>query len=334
MYGKDMAHRMLHDNPGATWAIDLHACPPDDKGNVWLLVAKDLCTRFVFTVPLTNKDQRTVIDAIFKEVVSKVGYNIAVMVDQGSEFINEFGNLSFHEYGIQVIIVDRAQAQENGSVERWNRIFVDHFRAALHSRQLTVHQWSTWLHKLTSVYNNTYNPAIGHTPYYRLWHREFQGPLSAFAMLPTRGTLSAADQVRANKLEDDAFKQILRRNYAALQHHLEIYNMLFDSAPKCKSGDLVLLKCADSNSNEQTSNKLRNHAGPFEIVQQESSYSYLICGADREAVPVHPNKLVKYTPSLADLNGTDKLFPSARGAALDRFLHFQETAAGERVEMF
>ena len=318
-YGEDMAQRIIETTVGKTWAVDLHECPLDVTGNRYILVAKDLCSRYVEAVALTNKEAHTVVDAIYKILIIKHGSDIVIMSDQGSEFQNKWADALYRTHGILTRTIKRDTPQENGSVERWNRVFVDHFRAALSSRFILANQWASWLHRLVSIYNNTYNPAIAHTPYYRLYRRHFSGPLSPFALqLETHTTTVQADQWRKQIEEDKIFQNILLRNYQHLQQHLEINSMINHRIPVLHPTQLVLVRLGEANDN-MGKNKLRTHAGPFEVVRQENESSYVVKGADGTEVSIHINKLIKYQPSIADITGTMTLAPSALGAALARW---------------
>ncbi len=87
-----MAQRLVEATPGKTWAVDLHECPVDSEGNKYILVAKDLCTRYVEVAVLKNKDASTVIGALYNSLVLKHGTDIEIVSDQGSEFLNKWAH--------------------------------------------------------------------------------------------------------------------------------------------------------------------------------------------------------------------------------------------------
>jgi hypothetical protein len=318
LYGEDMAQRLVEATPGKTWAVDLHECPGDSDSNKYILVAKDLCTRYVEVAVLKNKDAPTVIGALYHSLILKHGTDIEIVSDQGSEFLNKWAHGLFTSHGIRTHTIKRDTPQENGSVERWNRVFVDHFRAALNARFILATQWAIWLPRLVSIYNNTYSPAIAHTPYFRLYNKPFHGPVAPFTLLPTSESTPEQAHWQAQAEEDRRFQALLLRNYQKHVQHLEIQSLLYHRAPRVHPGQLVLIRTAEPNNNNGQ-NKLRTHAGPFHVVRQDSESTYIVVGADQVEVGIHAHKIVPYRPSIADLAGTAQLAPSAQGAALSRW---------------
>lgn len=313
-----MAQRLVEATPGKTWAVDLHECPVDVEGNRYILVAKDLCTRYVEVAVLKKKDAVTVIGALYHTLILKHGSDIEIVSDQGSEFLNEWAHGLFTCHGIHTHTIKRDTPQENGSVERWNRVFVDHFRAALNAQFILATQWAIWLYRLVSIYNNTYSPAIAHTPYYRLYNKPFHGPVAPFALLSARTVNPEQAYWQERTEEDRRFQALLLRNYQKHVQHLEIQSLLYHRAPRVYPGQLVLIRTAEPNNNNGQ-NKLRTHAGPFHVVRQDSESTYIVHGADQVEVGIHAHKILLYQPSIADLAGTSQLAPSAQGAALSRW---------------
>ena len=100
-------------------------------------------------------------------------------------------------------------------------------------------------------------------------------------------------------------------------------------------GDLVLVRLGETTTSAKHAEaKLRTHAGPFEIIRHDGDSAYVLCGADRVEISIHINKLLRYQPSAADLNGINALAPSAQGAALSRWFAFKEATQQGVTELF
>jgi len=106
-YGTEMAERMYYFRPGRHWAIDLKPIP---KGSTHkftqLLVAMDLCSRFVVVIPLEDKTKEGVTSAIYTHIITRFGAHnqhgsLEFLCDRGSEFINDYKDALFRLYNIQ-----------------------------------------------------------------------------------------------------------------------------------------------------------------------------------------------------------------------------------------
>ncbi len=75
-------------------------------------------------------------------------------------------------------------------------------------------------------------------------------------------------------------------------------------------------------SNGGFGDKLRCHAGPFQVVERVSNAQYKVQGSDRIPVIIHAAKLLKYRLSYADINGQGHLAASAVGAAQARLFRY------------
>ena len=188
-YGSEMAERMHYFNPGIHWAIDLKKIPEDKFASKYLLVAVDLCSRFVIAIPLINKEKEVVAAAIFKDILTVHGGSgkAEFLCDKGSEFINDYADLLFRTFRVTCFSVQERHSSGNGMVERFMQTFNNHFSKAMVDKVLNATEWSSWVVQLVSCYNGHYNPAISNT-------RSYGSPsFSGYSGYYCRGIFSSVD---------------------------------------------------------------------------------------------------------------------------------------------
>ena len=315
LVGGEYATRVIYSQAGKYWAMDLHAMEKDVHGNTHALVIICLTSCFVIFVPLLSKDAETVIRAIELNLVQAFGRDITVMFDLGAEFMNYVSVEMFARLHIKVVTIKRATPQENGKVERWMDTFMSHMAKAINARTMLVSVWGDWGIKFGGIYNHTYNPQVGHTPYFRMYGKELDTRAPGFGISVGNYTTEADNLC----LSDQQMRDLLLTHYSKWRRLAEIDDLLEQRFKRFAVGDLVLIHLAHSNDNAGDT-KLRLHAGPFEVLKHDANSisTYHVCGADRVSTPVHIYKLGTYHPSEADLYGVGKLAASAIGAATNR----------------
>lgn len=322
-YGPQIAERVAYSTIGKHWAVDLKPVVQDKWGYCQLLVMVDLQSRYVITVPLKDKNQSTVVTAIHTNLLLHYS-NVELLSDEGSEFVNKFAHAIFSLYNVTTKTVPTATPHQNGMVERFNYTFYEHFLKAISSDKIDPLEWSQWVLQFTSIYNASYHPAIGNTPYYCLHHRDYDTHLSEWSipMSEARGGERDVPERVSERLSEnqEELRKILYERYYRHKHLMEVRALLSRQPPVLNNGDLVLVYLGDSIS--KSGSKGVVHAGPFQFVRRRSQTTVVIKGADQQEVDVYIYKLVPYFPSNQDLVGQGKLAPSAVGAALARILSY------------
>lgn len=71
------------DRPFSVWEVDLYGpLPCTEHGNKYIFTALDMFSRFLFTLPLPNKDACTVSEALF-QLMTQYGVCDTLISDQG-----------------------------------------------------------------------------------------------------------------------------------------------------------------------------------------------------------------------------------------------------------
>ncbi|SAL97842.1 hypothetical protein [Absidia glauca] len=112
-------HRPIHAMlPGDHWAIDLAGpLPTTERGNNYLLVMIDICTRFVILRPIKNKTAEAVVQAILP-VFCDFGIPINLQSDNGKEFANQVMNRFKQKAGFDHRLITAYHPQANGVAEK------------------------------------------------------------------------------------------------------------------------------------------------------------------------------------------------------------------------
>ena len=96
--------RLASEKPGGLIAIDLLSGLPLSKaGNRYILVITDYATRYDMTIPIPNKEPKTVIQTLFKRWILLIGFPDAIQSDQGSKFTANickdfYNEMCIHKY--------------------------------------------------------------------------------------------------------------------------------------------------------------------------------------------------------------------------------------------
>ena len=154
--------KISSDGPFDLLCVDLLQFQRSSRGNVAVLMAIDHCTKFLFAVPLKNKQAHTVAAALEGQVFSKMlRIPKRVLSDNGPEFrANEFQVL-LDSYHIRHVYSTRYRASGNGAVERSNRTITNMLRGLM---QDEAQSWDGKLDKAVMLYNNSVHSELGVTP--------------------------------------------------------------------------------------------------------------------------------------------------------------------------
>ena len=105
--------------PGDHWAIDL-AGPfaTSHKGNNYLLVMVDICSRFCLLRAIPDKTSLTIADQLIN-IFCDFGLPKILQSDNGKEFVNELVKLFTEKAGIDHRLVTPYHPRANGVAEKW-----------------------------------------------------------------------------------------------------------------------------------------------------------------------------------------------------------------------
>jgi transposase InsO family protein len=103
--------------PGDHWAIDLAGeFEQTHRGNVYILVMVDICTKYVLARPIPDKQSSTIAQALV-EVFCTFGFPKILQSDNGSEFVNELIRFMMDSIKIDHRLISAYHPRANGAAE-------------------------------------------------------------------------------------------------------------------------------------------------------------------------------------------------------------------------
>lgn len=160
----------LPDHPNERLSIDLIGpLPETEDGYQYVLCMVDNFSKWVTAVPLKNKNQGEVADAIFKEWYMTFGLPETIHSDQGTEFVNDLLGRINERLGVGHKVTTPYYPQSNAQVERWNRTLKDSLKIFCNKKSTT---WDKYLYTTCFAYNISLNVTTGFSPYFIMYGRD------------------------------------------------------------------------------------------------------------------------------------------------------------------
>lgn len=128
----------------------------------WLLNGIDVFSKKAYTVPLTDKEEDTVLAGVKKMIKNMSEKPSTIRSDNGSEFINDAFVDWAEKEDITLVNGKPGTPQSQGNVERFNGILkrlIEMYKA-----QFNKYDWHTYVQKLVDSYNRTWQRSIDKAP--------------------------------------------------------------------------------------------------------------------------------------------------------------------------
>ncbi|SAL98505.1 hypothetical protein, partial, partial [Absidia glauca] len=104
--------------PGDHWAIDLAGeFEQTNRGNVYILVMVDICTKFVIIKAIPDKQATTIAESLL-DVFCTFGFPKILQSDNGTEFVNKIIKLMTRSTKIDHRLISAYHPRANGAAER------------------------------------------------------------------------------------------------------------------------------------------------------------------------------------------------------------------------
>ena len=152
-------------SPMEMWAMDIMGpLAYTSGGKRYILVATDLFSRWVETVPLTDQSARTVAKAFIESVILRYGVPQTLLTDQGTNFESQLMKEICDLLGIRKVRTSTFHPRTDGQAERMNRTIKERIAAVGGC-------WEEALPFVTFSINATVNSMTGFTPYQLVYGR-------------------------------------------------------------------------------------------------------------------------------------------------------------------
>lgn len=155
-----MGHRIT-ESPWTVVAADIMGpLPLSRSGFAYLLILQDLFTKWVECRALRNANEKKIREAIKDLIVSRWRTTRFLLMDNGTEFVNQTLRAFAAEYGITHTTVPPYHPQAN-PVERINRVLKTMIIAFLDRDH---REWDVHLNDFRFAYNTAHHSSIGASP--------------------------------------------------------------------------------------------------------------------------------------------------------------------------
>ena len=258
--------------------------PKTKRGNVYILVIKDYLTKFVWLIPLPNKEAITIAEAVLVHFVGVAGVPKVIISDQGGEFDNKLMKAFTSVLTSKKIRTTGYNPQSDGTVEVHNRTLKDQlFHYVDHLKQ---DDWDTFLPTCQLMYNTTVSTATGYTPYFLMYGRECRMP--SFQYMNKKMEESEVDvhnenlvyemvknmesfwEYTSKKVFEDSLRHnaVIRKPLAFKEYEVgqEFFRVIYPS---------TVFNDPDSKEAYKISRKLmERYVGPYKIIRKISPVQY------------------------------------------------------------
>jgi hypothetical protein len=186
-------HHIVAPYPNSGWQMDLLDLSKYYTANShykWILVIIDINSRYLWLIPLKNKKEQSLADALNKHFKS-VKPPVNITSDNGSEFINKSVQAIFKKHKIKHWLADVGDHGKMGIVERVNRTV-----RTLLSKYWTLmntKQWYPVIGDIAYNYNNSVHRTIKARPVAVYDGVDYSRPQSTSAKI---SKFSVGDRVR------------------------------------------------------------------------------------------------------------------------------------------
>ena len=134
----------------------------------FILVAVDKLSRYPIALPVKDTTANTVVNFVFKEIISRFGVPSILTADRGSSFIANHFKLFINQYGIVLNLVTSYQPEWNGFVERLNKT-IRQGLLKISLSQVISNQWDKHLDHLLMSIRCLKSAATNYSPFYLLY---------------------------------------------------------------------------------------------------------------------------------------------------------------------
>ena len=137
-----------------------------DSGNKYILIIRDLTTRYTILFSLMSISTDQIIDAL-RIVISNFGPSNVLITDNAPEYVSEKLKLFLKKCNFKKVEVSVFHPQNQGCSERINKEINNLLR--IYTAQYAIHDRDTLLPTIQLCINNTFNSSIGETPFLALF---------------------------------------------------------------------------------------------------------------------------------------------------------------------
>lgn len=253
--------------PGDHWAIDLAGpLSTSPRGNNYLLVLVDLCTRFCILRPIMDKQSHTIVSTLV-QIFCDFGLPRVLQSDNGTEFVNDLMKRFKRAAGFDHRLVSPYHPRANGVAERWVQTSMRAIRKRVEGNN---REWDVYVPAVQLAMNAKVSKRLDTAPYSLMFARKLNN-FEDYRNEDTQPPMSREDLLkRIEHMSEVVFPAIEERTEAVTKKQ----KSRFDESHKLiefPSDSYVMKRVL------QKKNKLHpEYEGPFTVVRKTKGGSYIL----------------------------------------------------------
>lgn len=260
--------------PGEHLQIDLAQLPTSEKGNNYVLLVVDICTRFVFLRALVDKSAVSIANALFS-LFCDIGFPKIIQSDNGTEFVNYLMQIITNDLQVDHRLSTPYHPRTNGAVERQVSNLKSHIQKAIEGNP---GKWDTYL-SMTQLQMNTRTASLhGSTPFSLFFGRPFAG-IEDFSDAEPRPMTEAELLKRMTYLSELVFPGISDKAKKTQKRMVDKFNAK-NRLADYPNGSWVMV--VDQKASSSLDPK---YEGPFKVVNRTSRGAYILQDLTDEVLP-------------------------------------------------
>ena len=167
-------HHTQKGFPGARWALDLVGpMPRSDQGNIYIMTAEDVFTRWPIAIPIPDKTAEGIAAACEKYVIAEHGVIQELLTDNAKELTGSIIQELAQILGIKKVQIVPYNPNAN-KVERFHRSLGQMLRASMRGKQT---DWEMKLPAALLAYRTSVHNTTKMTPFFLTHGREAKLPI-------------------------------------------------------------------------------------------------------------------------------------------------------------
>jgi exodeoxyribonuclease III len=311
-------HPMLASRPWEMWAFDLVGPFPESNpgGNLYLLTAVDVFTRYPLAIPVANKSIKTVASALHKHLVTVFGPPKLLLSDMEKSFVSAVVKQMYSKMGVSKIATTGYQPTGNGAVERFHRWLNCTLTMFVNSRK---DDWDENIDSILFAYRTSVCGPTGHTPFELGFGRKPTMPTDLQYEIDPQQLQEESDRgLHVSESMRDAYRFVRDRQMKAAQRNKDRRDLTQEHV-QFLDGDPVMVFDYIHEVDKGAPKGLRKlkyrFSGPHTIQRRDpaSELHYFVREASGKLRKVHVNRLRLYSPiapALAPACGEQRFAPA------------------------
>lgn len=304
-------------SPFERWSLDfIGICPKTKRGNLWILVAIDNCTKWPLARAVKEATAEEVAKFIYEEIFLQFGCPREILTDRAANFSAKTVEAYLEKLRCKHVLTSAYHPRTNGTVERFNRLFGGIIKKLCNEKR---DDWDDFINMALFACRIRSHAVTGYSPFYLVYGIEPRIPgneiypdvvrqwiIEEDSMYDLKERINTIESLEGNR--NKSIEKVKACKEYFYNRHKKLFSKKFISY---KPGDKVFLY------NETRQKFMLNWYGPFTIVRVFPNHTVRL--ADSQGIIkqdlVHQNR-IKHANLFSELE-SEKYFQSKNGGMLE-----------------